>query len=560
MVDVWDYVIVGGGTAGCVLASRLSASPGKMVLLIEAGQDTPPDSMPADILDPYPLAYANPKYRWPLQGHALSATASKAAPILHARVMGGGSSIMGMIMLRGNPLDYDGWASLGASGWSWADVLPYFRCLENDLDFDGAAHGKAGPTEIRRHRREDWPELARAAGAYAEAHGAPFIADMNADFRDGYGALPIAGTTRHRTSSASAYLTAEVRRRPNLRVLAERVVKGLTWDGSRVTGVRVAAGEGDELIAASEIILSMGAILTPHFLLREGCGDPETLRAAGVQPRCSAPGVGANLQNHAALLTFAHLKRHAVQRRPQRNHNNSMFRYSSSVAGGTPSDMALGVGTRVTWHAIARRLANITPILMAPASRGRVSLGAAVAAPLVEYNLLGNPLDRARLVEGLVRASAFGASPQMRQVIGPLVAASRLANAARFNAQTRWNDARTKLIAAMFDYVPGVGEMAVGSMGEFDLATLLSEPDRLAEFVDRNVTPLAHHAGTCRMGAADDPAAVVDPHGCVNGVQGLRVIDASVMPTVPRANTNLPVLMIAEKLSDDMLGRGPRQS
>lgn len=148
------------------------------------------------------------------------------------------------------------------------------------------------------------------------------------------------------------------------------------------------------------------------------------------------------------------------------------------------------IGTRVTWHAIARRLANITPILMAPAARGRVSLGKIPTAPLIEYNLLGDPLDRARLIEGLGHAVALGTSSEMQQVIGPLVAASRLANAARFNARTRWNDLRTKAIATLFDQVPGLGERAVRSMGEYDLVTLLAEPERLDEFVERNVTPL----------------------------------------------------------------------
>ncbi len=554
MPERWDYIIAGGGSAGCVLASRLSESPSANVILIEAGIDTPPDNTPADILDAYPSSYSNPRYRWPLVGHALTADTSPMVPLPHASVMGGGSSIMGMIMLRGFPADFSAWEAAGAKGWSWRNVLPYFRLLENDLDFGGEMHGKNGPTEIRRHRREDWPELAIAAGKFSQRNGMPFIADMNADFRDGYGALPIAGSPTRRATSASAYLTAEVRARPNLRIISSRRVKGLIYDGTRVTGVRLEAGEQEERIEASETILCMGALLSPHFLLREGIGDPEHLVSHGVVVRHARRGVGANLQNHAALLTIAHLKRSAIQRKPQRNHNNSILRYSSSVGGGATSDMALMVGTRVAWHAIARRLANFTPVLMSPASRGRVRLSSQAAMPLIEYNLLGEEIDRARLVEGMFKVSELITSPEMRGLIGTTIGANRIASAASFNQKTLWNIVRSGVIAGTFDHVPAAGDWAVAKMGDYPVNVLAADSKLMSEFVRSNVTPLAHNAGTCRMGAPDDPLAVVDHQGRVIGMEGLRIVDASIMPTVPRANTNLPVLMIAERISDDIRG------
>jgi 5-(hydroxymethyl)furfural/furfural oxidase len=205
-------------------------------------------------------------------------------------------------------------------------------------------------------------------------------------------------------------------------------------------------------------------------------------------------------------------------------------------------------------------MAHFSPLLMAPASRGQVRLRPARRgdpACVVEYNLLGDPRDEARLTEGLFRIGRLLASPEIAPLVGVPVGASRLANAARFNLRTPANAIRTQAIATLLDIVPGLGDRVVGSIGGPGgaLADLLADPERLAEFVRANVTPLAHHSGTCRIGPADDPMSVVDPQGRVHGVSGLRIADASVMPSVPRGNTNLPVLMVAERISDMVLGR-----
>jgi 5-(hydroxymethyl)furfural/furfural oxidase len=557
-MNPFDYVILGGGSAGCVLANRLSARPGVRVALVEAGMDTPPGRVPADIRDPYPSSYANPNYRWPLTGHATNAADSRAAPLLQARVMGGGSSIMGMIMLRGLPADYDHWAQAGAEGWSWRDVLPYFRALENDLDFGAdALHGTSGPTPIRRHSRASWPPLAKAAGVVASRTGADFIADMNGQFDDGYGALPIAGFSDQRASSATAYLTEEVRSRPNLIILSQAMAEDLIFEDGQVRGARVRTRQGDVTLRARETILAMGALLTPAFLLKAGVGDGEALGALGVQVRHHRPGVGRNLQNHAALLVLAHLRRPGVQPRPQRNHNNTLFRYSSEVAGCDRSDMALAMGSRTSWHAIARRVAHFSPLIMSPASRGEVGLQLRDGRlePSIRFNLLGDERDEHRLIDGLGRILALVTRPEIARLIGRATPASRLARSTAFARPTFGNRLKTGALAGLMDWLPGLGDAMVGSFGVPDqgLAQLVADPQLARAFVRASVMPLGHHAGACRMGRRDDPLAVVDCDGRVIGLGGLRIADASVMPTVPRGNTNLPVLMVAEKLAAAML-------
>lgn len=551
----YSHIIVGGGTAGCVLASRLSSSALNRVLLVEAGIDTPPSAMPQDIIDPYPLSYTNPMYRWSVRGHALTATSSPAAPLLQASVLGGGSSIMGMVMLRGTPADYDGWQAMGAKGWGWNDVLPYFSRLENDLDFgDRDLHGRLGPTPIRRHRVEGWPALATAALRYAGAHGAGFVDDLNADFRDGLGRIPIAGTMSQRASAATAYLTSDVRARPNLEILTRATAESLLVQGRTIKGVTVVHDGRRLSFQGTETILCMGALLTPHFMLRNGIGDATQLHKAGIPVVADVPGVGRNLQNHAVVTVLAHLKRNAVQRNPQRNHNDAMFRYTSGVPETNRSDMALMFGTRTNWHALAARIAHFSVVLMAPISRGRVAIGS-TSAPEIEYNLLGDIRDRHRLVGGIERVAGLVASSEMSDLLGQIVGATKFAKSSRFNARTRRNALSSRALAWGMDYVPGFGARLLKSLAQESdsIAALATHPAIAAEFVQRAVMPLAHHCGTCAMGSYSDAATVVDVHGCVRDVEGLRVADASIIPCIPRANTNLPVLMIAEKISHHIL-------
>ncbi|RWH34099.1 MAG: GMC family oxidoreductase, partial [Mesorhizobium sp.] len=230
-------MVVGGGSSGCVTASRLSAN-GARVLLIEAGPDTPPHSIPDDIQDGDPTrAYLNPDYRWQALHATMVRDGRKPVHYEQARVMGGGSSINAQVANRGGPGDYDEWASSGATGWSWEDVLPYFRRLECDLDFSGEFHGKDGPLPIKRVRQSDWSGFIRAVSEAYDALGLHFRPDFNGGFGDGYSVVPLTNRNGHRVSAAMAYLSESVRSRANLTILPETTVVRLTFSGTTITGV-----------------------------------------------------------------------------------------------------------------------------------------------------------------------------------------------------------------------------------------------------------------------------------------------------------------------------------
>jgi 5-(hydroxymethyl)furfural/furfural oxidase len=553
-VTGFDTIIIGAGSAGCVLANRLSAQSGRRVLLIEAGQDMPPGHEPADVLDTYASSYYNKSYKWPgLKAHWRRRDNSPEVTFDQGRVMGGGSAVMGMIALRGMPDDYDGWERLGAKGWGWNDVLPYFRKLETDADCRGELHGDSGPIPIRRTPEAQWPPLSRAVEQYARERQIPNVADMNGDFRDGHGSLPMASTPTRRGATSMAYLDAAVRARSNLTIMSRASVTKFLFEGHKVIGVSVVIDGAEKEVRAGEVIVSGGAIASPAMLLRAGIGPADELRAMGIDVVADLRGVGRNLQNHPLLFLAAHLRRGARQRKTLRPHPMTCLRYSSGLPGSAPNDMYIAAHSKSSWSALGAQIANFNATIFKPASRGRVTLMSPSGAqpPRIEFNFVDEAVDLQRLMDGFRRIVDLATSDAVRPLCTTLFPVRFTDRIRQLNALNSANAIKAKLIATAVDAAPFLADAVFSRLTgrRIDLVGLTTDNDALAEYVRENVAGTFHVSGTCRMGQADDPDTVVDTSGRVRGVGGLRVVDASIMPAITRGNTNIPTIMLAEKVA-----------
>jgi 5-(hydroxymethyl)furfural/furfural oxidase len=558
VADRFDTIIVGGGSAGSVLASRLSEETDRRVLLIEAGRDTPPGQEPDDVLDTFYTAAHNPRNLWPgLRVHWQSAQyRGSAEPVFfeQARILGGGSAVNAMVGPRGFPADFAAWTAMGAAGWGWDDVLPYYRKLESDLDFEGPLHGKSGPIPLRRNPRDNWPPLCRALEAALERRQYRFVADMNDRPRDGYTAVPMTNRPTHRVSAAIGYLTAEVRRRANLRILTETHAESLIFSGARATGV-VARRHGQSAqYTAREVIVSAGALHSPGFLMRAGIGPAEALRALGLRILADRPGVGQNLQEHPTVTLAPLLSRRGQQSRALRPAANLGLRYSSGAPGCGPCDMYIAFQNKSSWHPLGERIGAFIVGLNQPFSRGRLGLRSPDPheEPIVEFDILSDPRDYHRIKEGLELAYALVQEPEPRALVHAVVVASFSERVRRLNRLSAVNRLASGIASVLMDSPPPLRNWILRRViaPDADPAEILPDPRRLEAWIRANATGFFHPAGTCRIGSPDDPMAVVDSAGRVIGVEGLRVVDASIMPVIVRANTNVTTMMIAEKIAD----------
>ena len=476
-----------------------------------------------------------------------------------ARILGGGSSINGQLANRGAPTDYDEWEARGATGWNWDNVLPYFKKVERDMDFDGPWHGRDGRIPVRRIFPDLWPEHAKAVAEAFKQAGWEYIVDQNAEWKDGYFPITISNAYERRVSAAIGYLDPGTRLRENLTISTGTQVASLIFEGNRCVGVKAMVGGREQEFRGNEIILSCGAIHSPAHLMRSGIGPVGHLRDMGIDVRVALPGVGQRLQDHPAAAVAAFLKPHArIIHDYSRRHIYVSLRYSSALPDIPPGDMMTVVTNKTAWHAVGEQIGSfIVTVYKTYSETGEVKLRSANwrDEPSVDFNLLSDQRDLERMMDGVRRFGAMHLTPIMQGVTADPFPASYSDKVRQVGLLSRKNKLMTDAFAKMLDGPEAVRKYLLKNyvMEGVSIQDVLTDDEKLEAFVRKASVGVWHASCTCRMGTADDPMAVTDNAGRVRGVEGLRVTDASIFPVVPCANTNFPVLMTAEKISDAIL-------
>jgi choline dehydrogenase len=497
-----DVLVLGGGTAGAVLAARLSEDASRSVVVVEGGPHYGSgDTTPPDLLDG---SYMTPtEHDW---GFTARIHSGVEMPYLRGKATGGSSAINGAIALRGAPEDFDLWASLGNDLWSWEAMLPSFCRLEHDQDFAAAEyHGASGPLPIRR-----WlpGELSTFAGLFQQAllaAGHPDNPDHNAPQATGVGVLPMNTDGGVRVSTSLSYLCG-AQHRPNLTILAGHTATRLVLDGTRVVGALLTGPDGQVEVRAGEVIVSAGAVQSPQLLLRSGIGAAAMLERLGIACAVDLPGVGRNLLEHPTALVML------IARDKSRGNPGPLVQVASrfTAAGSdTVNDLQMFglnnlsiVGFPQLHDQLQVDTVNgIGSSVQFASSAGSITIDPD-GAPVIDFNVYSADADLKRAMTGFRAAWQVANDPAIAehwQIVTPLTPAQ------------------------------------------------VDDDDELGGFLRAAATPHYHASGSCHMGPDTDPAAVVDQHLRVRGLDGLRIVDASIMPTITRANTNLSTIAVAER-------------